>query len=219
MELEESAKILEELMLQKQFQDGDQEKLAAAFACIDNDGSGKVNYEEFWDALSPICRNLREQDKQELFMKVDQECSGDLDLFAFLNFFLVTSHEQLQRPSTSKIDTHGKPPTNKGDSELQPFSPNAIVATPKTQAQKDLIIGIHHHCPSDQIVTISRDGSLFTWSHELKFQKSFRCNDPKVVPVKVSACSCENTQGMDVTSSHCAYVVCIPWGASMHIHT
>lgn len=29
-------------------------------------------------------------------MKVDQECSGAMDLVAFLNFFLVTSHDQLQ---------------------------------------------------------------------------------------------------------------------------
>ena len=55
-------------------QEGDQDRLAAAFNCIDEDGSGKINYEEFWAALSPICKNLREQDKHELFMKVDQEC-------------------------------------------------------------------------------------------------------------------------------------------------
>ena len=60
-ELAASAKVLEELMQKTSFQADDQEKLAAAFHCIDEDHSGRVNYEEFWAALSSICHNLREQ--------------------------------------------------------------------------------------------------------------------------------------------------------------
>ena len=191
----ESAKKLEALMLKKTFEDGDQEKLADAFNIIDEDGSGTVNYHEFWNALSPICKNLREQDKQELFMKVDQECSGDINLFAFLNFFLVTSHDQLQRPSTGKTHRQSK---RSGDAETQTFSSTPVVATPKTVTHKDLMIGIHRHRLSEQIVTISRDGILYSWTKDLKFQRSFRCNDPKVVAPKGQS----NTPGMVVASCY-----------------
>jgi len=189
----ESAKKLEALMLKKMFEDGDQEKLADVFNLIDQDGSGSVNYHEFWGALSPICKNLREQDKQELFMKVDQECSGDMDLYAFLNFFLVTSHDQLQRPSTGKTKTRTK---RRGDADTLSLSSIPILATPKTATHKDLMVGIYRHRLSDQMVTISRDGFLYSWTKDLKFQRSFRCNDPKVATPKGQ----NNTPGL-VTGS------------------
>ena len=44
--------------------------LLSAFNAIDSDGSGRIDYDEFWAALAPITNNLRDSDRKELFMKV-----------------------------------------------------------------------------------------------------------------------------------------------------
>ena len=132
---------------------------------------------------------VREQDKQELFMKVDQECSGDLDLFAFLNFFLVTSHEQLNRHGAGHDSDHssaGKQSSSTSGAESTEFSRMPLLSTPKTTSHREHIIGIHRQRSgvADQIATVSRDGMLFVWSSDLKLRRSFRCNDPKVIAVR-----------------------------------
>ena len=48
----------------------EQEMLLSAFNAIDSDGSGRIDYDEFWAALAPITNNLRDSDRKELFMKV-----------------------------------------------------------------------------------------------------------------------------------------------------
>ena len=106
----ESVRVLEQMMQQRTFKEGDQEMLMSAFKAIDSDGSGRIDYDEFWAALAPITNNLRDSDRKELFMKVDADCSGSVGMIDFLNFFLVTDYEQLQRPATGRSSAQSPPP-------------------------------------------------------------------------------------------------------------
>ena len=209
--MKEASVILGKLMRQKTFVDGDQELLSRAFSCIqaDGDSSGRIDYNEFWEALAPISENMREQDKQELFLKVDQECSGSVDLFDFLNFFLVTSYEQLQRPRTSasrggigggglasrsgssgKVgmssrggkSSRGQSKASKRQMSVEPtpsFYDQPMMCAPAIAGHKDVMIGIFRNKATDAYATVARDGTMSTWTKDLKFLRTVSVADPR----------------------------------------
>jgi len=180
------------------------ESLAKAFSCIQSDGdsAGRIDYDQFWDALAPITENMREQDKQELFMQVDQECSGSVDLFDFLNFFLVTSYEQLQRPITRSglgsrtasrvartggsrgvvgrtVSSHGTSRRQVSNEPTPSFYEQPLICTPATAGHKDVIIGIFRNKATDAYATVARDGTMSTWTKDLKFLRTCTVSDPR----------------------------------------
>lgn len=109
--------------------------------------------------------------------------SGAVDLFDFLNFFLVTTYDQLQRPAT-RSGSAGRLQTSANSRKLnQPtpsFFPTAKPAKPLNAGHKDIIIGIFQNKAADQYATVSRDGVLSTWSKDLKYQRSFKVADPRM---------------------------------------
>ena len=50
---------------------------------------------------------------------------------------------------------------------------------------------IFHHKLVDEMYTLSPDGVLFSWSKDLKFQRSVKCNETKTVSQAVVILECQ----------------------------
>jgi hypothetical protein len=50
---------------------------------------------------------------------------------------------------------------------------------------------IFHHKLVDETYTLSPDGTLFSWSKDLKFQRSVKCNETKTVSQAVMILECQ----------------------------
>ena len=59
-----------------------------AFDSIDTDGSGKLSQEEFEFAFKKVMVLLCREQRIEMFVKVDLDCSGTIEFDEFLSFFV-----------------------------------------------------------------------------------------------------------------------------------
>lgn len=77
-------------------------KMKRVFEEADEDGSGELDPDEFYEKLGPyLGEGLRPAAVSQLFMRIDADCGGTIDWQEFIDYMF------LQRASSSTSDSGG----------------------------------------------------------------------------------------------------------------
>ncbi|KAL4852837.1 WD repeat-containing protein 64 [Chlorella vulgaris] len=125
-------------------------KMKRVFEEADEDGSGELDPQEFYDKLGPFLGpNLSPTQVAQLFMRIDADCGGTIDWEEFTNYFF------LQRAATSTAD---------GGTDWRLHAQDFWRREWRGCSHKEAVEKLYCCTSLDQYVTAGRSGQLRVWS-------------------------------------------------------